>query len=392
MTVLNELKTLSKMPCEGIVLLRVDLNVPIKEGSILDDSKIRACLPTIEFLQAKCKDTKIVLLSHLGRPDGSDDKLSLKPVQERLSELLEREVLFCKESIGPEPKYMIHQAKPGSILLLENLRFYPEEKKGDYNFAKQLSELGDVYINDAFAVSHRNDASIAVLPELFPKLSFAGFLLDKEILLLTRTFKKPEPPFVAVIGGSKLSSKLPLIESLLEKADTVIIGGLMAYTFLKARGEEVANTLVEEEFLDQARKIYLSRDGKKIVLPVDQVCKNSLGEVSQVGFPMPEGTIACDIGSNSVELFKKILSTSKTVLWNGPLGIFEEPPFDEGSRALIQFLDGLKATKIAGGGDTLHMVETLAGKHAFSWLSTGGGAMVEFITHMDLPSLRWLSE
>lgn len=189
------------MPCEGTVLLRVDLNVPIKEGSILDDSKIRACLPTIEFLQAKCKDTKIVILSHLGRPDGSDDKLSLKPVQERLSELLEREVLFCKESIGPEPKYLIHQAKPGSIILLENLRFYPEEKKGDYNFAKQLSELGDVYINDAFAVSHRNDASIAVLPELFPKLSFAGFLLDKEILLLTRTFKKTGGPFCRYYRG-----------------------------------------------------------------------------------------------------------------------------------------------------------------------------------------------
>jgi 3-phosphoglycerate kinase len=392
MTQLNELKTLSKMPCEDTVLLRVDLNVPIKNGIILDDSKIRACLPTIEFLQAKCKDTKIVLMSHLGRPDGSDDKLSLKPVQERLSELLAKEVLFCKESIGPEPKFMIREAKSGSILLLENLRYYPEEKKGDYNFAKQLSELGDVYINDAFAVCHRNDASIAVLPELFPKLSFAGFLLDKEILLLTRTFKKPEPPFVAIIGGSKLSSKLPLIESLLEKADTVIIGGLMAYTFLKARGEEVGNTEIEEEFLEQARKILLSREGRKIVLSVDQICKTQSGSITEAGFPIPDGAIACDIGPQSVELFKKILSTSKTVLWNGPLGIFEEPPFDEGSRSLIQFLDGLKATKIAGGGDTLHMVEALAGKHAFSWLSTGGGAMVEFITHMDLPSLRWLSE
>jgi phosphoglycerate kinase len=287
---------------------------------------------------------------------------------------------------------MIREAKSGSILLLENLRYYPEEKKGDYNFAKQLSELGDVYINDAFAVCHRNDASIAVLPELFPKLSFAGFLLDKEILLLTRTFKKPEPPFVAIIGGSKLSSKLPLIESLLEKADTVIIGGLMAYTFLKARGEEVGNTEIEEEFLEQARKILLSREGRKIVLSVDQICKTQSGSITEAGFPIPDGAIACDIGPQSVELFKKILSTSKTVLWNGPLGIFEEPPFDEGSRSLIQFLDGLKATKIAGGGDTLHMVEALAGKHAFSWLSTGGGAMVEFITHMDLPSLRWLSE
>ncbi|NDE63351.1 MAG: phosphoglycerate kinase [Chlamydiae bacterium] len=392
MTQLNELKTLAKMPCEETVLLRVDLNVPTKDGVILDDSKIRACLPTIEFLHAKCRDTKIVLLSHLGRPDGGDDKLSLKPVQERLEELLGREVLFCKESIGPEPKFLIHQAKPGSLILLENLRFYPEEKKGDFNFAKQLSELGDVYINDAFAVSHRNDASVAVLPELFPKMSFAGFLLDKEILLLTRTFKKPEQPFIAIIGGSKLSSKLPLIESLIEKADTVIIGGLMAYTFLKARGENVGATEVEEDFVDQARKILLSRDGRKIVLPVDQIVVDADGKIFESQFPMPEATRACDIGSGSVELFKKILSNSKTVLWNGPMGIFEQAPFEAGSKSLIQFLDGLKATKIAGGGDTLHMVESLQGKHAFSWLSTGGGAMVEYITKMDLPSLKWLSE
>jgi 3-phosphoglycerate kinase len=392
MTQLNELKTLSKIPCEGTVLLRVDLNVPMKGGVILDDSKIRACLPTIEFLQAKCRETKIVIMSHLGRPDGTDDKLTLKPVQDKLAELLGREVLFCKESIGPEPKFLIHQAKPGSIILLENLRFYPEEKKGDYQFAKQLSELGDVFINDAFAVSHRGDASVAVLPELFPKMSFAGFLLDKEILLLTRTFKKPEPPFVAIIGGAKLSSKLPLIESLLEKADTLIIGGLMAYTFLKARGEDVGDTEIEPDFVEQAKKILQSRDGKKILLPVDQVVQNASGEIHQSLFPIPQGFVACDIGAQSVELFQKILTSAKTVLWNGPLGIFETPPFDEGSRALIQCLEGVKATKIAGGGDTMHMVESLHGKHAFSWLSTGGGAMVEFITSMDLPSLKWLKE
>ncbi|MFZ4772372.1 MAG: phosphoglycerate kinase [Chlamydiia bacterium] len=392
MTQLNELKTLAKMPCEETVLLRVDLNVPIKEGNILDDSKIRACLPTIEFLHSKCPNTKIVILSHLGRPQGKDEKLSLKPVQEKLTEALGREVLFCKDSIGPEPKFLIHQAKLGSIILLENLRFHPEEKKGDYNFAKQLSELGDVFINDAFAVSHRNDASIAVLPELFPRMSFAGFLLDKEILLLSRTFKKPEQPFVAILGGAKLSSKLPLIESLLEKVDTLIIGGLMAYTFLKARGEEVGTTVIEEDFVDQARKILQSREGKKIVLPIDQIVSNEAETISETSFPMPANMRACDIGPQSIELFKKIISDAKTILWNGPLGIFETPPFDAGSRALIQFLDTVKATKIAGGGDTLHMVESLHGRHAFSWLSTGGGAMVEFIAQMDLPSLKWLKE
>ncbi len=380
------------MPCEEIVLLRVDLNVPFKDGQILDDSKIRACLPTIEFLHAKCPNTKIVLLSHLGRPEGRDEKFSLKPIQEKLATALGREVLFAKEVYGPEPKGIIHHAKPGSIILLENLRFYPEEKKGDYNFAKQISELGDVYINDAFAVSHRNDASVAVLPELFPRMSFAGFLLDKEILLLSRTFKKPEQPFVAIIGGAKLSSKLPLIESLLEKVDKLLIGGLMAYTFLKARGEEVGTTMIEEEFIDQARKILNSREGKKIVLPVDQTVIDENDAISDVAFPMPAFARACDIGPETVELFQEILSHAKTVLWNGPLGIFETSPFDKGSRSLIQYLDTLKVTKIAGGGDTLHMVEELNGRQAFSWLSTGGGAMVEYITQMDLPSLKWLKE
>jgi 3-phosphoglycerate kinase len=392
MTQLNELKTLAKMPCEDTILLRVDLNVPLKDGIVLDESKIRACLPTIEFLQIKCPKTKIVILSHLGRPEGVDLSYSLKPVQEKLSELLHKEVLFCKESIGPEPRNFIHQAKPGAIILLENLRFYPEEKKGDFQFAKQLSELGDVFINDAFAVSHRNDASVAVLPELFPKMSFAGFLLDKEILLLNRAFKKPESPFVAIIGGSKLSSKLPLIESLLEKADTLIVGGLMAYTFLKARGEEVGSTKVEENFIDQARKILQSKNGKKIVLPSDQVVTDEEGKIFEVAFPIPQNARACDIGSASIEEFKKFLTSAKTILWNGPIGIFENPPFHQGCKSLIEILDTVKATKIAGGGDTLHMVESLNGKQAFSWLSTGGGAMVEFIVEMDLPSLKWLKE
>lgn len=377
-------------PPTAIFLIRVDFNVPIEKGVVLDDTKIRLSIPTLNFLLERFPEGKLVLMSHLGRPVGPDSKYSLEPVAHHLARLVNVEVAFSEEVVGREARKKVQDMKPGTILLLENLRFYKGEQEGDFSFAENLSELGDIYINEAFAVSHRLDASVTLVPENFKNDSYPGFCLNNEIVLLNSIFLKPSRPFVAIIGGAKLSTKLPYLKGLLEKADTVLVGGLMAYTLLKARGEDVGATKVEEAFLDEAKRLVKH---EKLVLPVDQICQKELRNIQSSQFPIPPNFAAKDIGPDTCSLFLSYLNEAKTIFWCGPLGRFEEPPFDQGSLRILKKLAQIKkAQKVGGGGDTIHMIETLQQKDSFTRLTTGGGATIEFIEAKDFPAFRYLKK
>lgn len=379
------------------VFIRVDFNVPLDEfGNITDDIRIRSVLQTINY----CMDAHatVILASHMGRPKGKRDvKLSLAPVAKRLSRLLEKEVLFLNDCIGPEVEEAVRNAKPEDVILLENLRFHPGEEKNDDNFAKQLASLCDVYVNDAFAVSHRAHASVDAITK-FATISAAGFLMRKELQYFKRAMQHPQRPLAAIIGGAKVSSKLEALHNLIDKVDKLLIGGGMAFTFLKAWGYEIGKSLVENDMLNIALDIIKLAKQKKIkfYLPVDCVvaerfehdADNWVVPVQEI----PPETICMDIGPATISLFSEALNDAKTIIWNGPMGVFEFEAFAKGTYSIAQILARSRALTIVGGGDTDVAIHNVGETYQISYISTGGGAFLELLAGKELPALRALKD
>ena len=383
------------------ILIRVDFNVPQdKDGRITDDSRIVASLPSIRYVLDQ--GGSVVLMSHLGRPkDGPAPGLSLKPCAERLSQLLGKDVSIAPDCIGQPTEMMAGSLKPGQILMLENLRFHAAEEhpEKDEQFAAKLAKLGDAYVNDAFGAAHRSHSSTSVIAGYFPEKSAAGFLLEKEISFLGETLKDPIRPFYAIVGGSKISSKCGVIEALMKKADAVLIGGGMAYTFLKAKGISIGNSIHEDNFLDKAKEL-MSLSGKghaRLILPKDIVITESIKEDSPFKIidssqGIPSGYEGVDIGPATVQDFAVELRKASTILWNGPLGVFEVPQFAKGTNAIAHILGDLNAITIVGGGDSVAAVQAAGLSDKFTHLSTGGGASLEYIEFGTLPGIESLSD
>lgn len=377
------------------VLMRADFNVPLdKDLAITDDTRIRETVPTIKFILEKGAK-KIVLMSHLGRPDGKRvDKYSLKPVVKKLEELAGTKVAFMNDCIGEEIKKGVAAASE-KIVLLENLRYYAQEEGNDAEFAKQLAGLADVFVNDAFGTAHRAHASTAGVNKFLK--SGAGLLLEKEIKYLGDAVANPAKPFMVILGGSKVSDKIGVIDNLLPKCDAIIVGGGMAYTFLKAQGKPIGNSKLEKDKLDLAKSILEKAASmkKEIVLPVDHVIVDTVDPNAQsevCGEAIPDGKIAVDIGPKTIELFTGKLSSAKTIVWNGPVGIFEMDAFSNGTKALGDFIGGLKAVSIIGGGDTAAAVAKFKLQSKMTHISTGGGASLEFLEGKNLPGIAALSD
>jgi phosphoglycerate kinase len=377
------------------VLLRADFNVPQDADlNITDDTRIRGTLPTLKYILDNGAK-KLVIISHLGRPDGKAvAKYSLKPVGERLGKLLGEKVLFFNECIGENIKKSIENSSE-RVVLLENLRFHAEEEANDAGFAKQLASLGDLFVNDAFGTAHRAHASTEGITHFLK--SAAGFLLEKEIKYLGAAVEDPEKPFIVILGGSKVSDKIKVINNLLPKCDAIIIGGGMAYTFLKAQGKEIGNSKLEKDRLDLAKSILENarKLGKEILLPIDNVAVKEIKEdakVEIVGENIPDGLIAVDIGPETVKLFTAKLKSAKTIVWNGPVGIFEMPAFSNGTRSIAEFIAGLKCVSFIGGGDTAAAIAKFKLEDKMTHISTGGGASLEFLEGKILPGVAALSE
>ena len=370
------------------VLVRVDFNVSLDAaGRVVDDFRLRATLPTIQYLKAR--GAKIILLAHLGRPKDKD-KFSLKPIVEKLSELLSQKVKLAPDCVGEEIKIMAQELKSGEILMLENLRWHPEEEKNDTFFAKQLAALGEVYINDAFGVSHRTHASVAAITQFLP--SGAGLLLAKEVDNLTRVRDNPEHPLCAVIGGAKISTKIKLIQSFLNKAEDIILGGALANTMLHAKGIAIGRSFTETIDLPDLKNLEIT--SSKIHLPLDAVlCENQegtgafrIGAVGSTG----EQELILDIGPDSQKMFAGIIARAKMVVWNGPMGLFESKSFDGGTISVAQAIVASGAYSVVGGGETVAFLEKLGFIDKFSFVSTGGGAMMEFLSGEKLPGVEAL--
>ncbi len=375
------------------VLVRADFNVPLDEaGEITDDRRVEAALPTIRYLRER--DAKVILCSHLGRPKGKVvGVLSLTPVAKRLSELLEATVVKTDDCIGEAVKQAMKAMKPGDVILLENLRFHAGERKNDPDFAKQLAALADVYVNDAFGTAHRAHASTEGVTHYLPAV--AGFLLEKEINFLGKALADPVHPFVAILGGAKVSDKIGVIENLLPKVDQLIVGGGMANTFFVAQDHEVGESLVEEDKVDLARDL-LARAGAKLLLPVDVVIADDFAPDAShktvAVDEVPAHWRILDIGPQSVEQFAEILKGAKTVVWNGPMGVFEFPAFATGTVAIAKALAGTTATTIIGGGDSAAAVEQAGLADRMTHISTGGGASLEFLEGKELPGVAALQD
>jgi phosphoglycerate kinase len=379
------------------VLVRCDFNVPCdKDGNITDDRRIRAALPTIKYLIEN--NAKVILMSHLGRPkEGYDAKFSLKPVAKRLSELLGFDVKFAedKEVVGENAIKLTGEMKTGDVVLLENVRFIKTETKNDMEFAKKLASLADIFVNDAFGTAHRAHSSTAGVASFLPAV--AGFLIEKEITVMGKALENPERPFAAILGGAKVSDKIGVINNLLEKVDILIIGGGMAYTFLKAKGLNIGNSLVESEKLDYAKEMLAKAEDKnvKILLPVDNVAAREFkadAEYKVVDGDIPDGYMGLDIGPKTIENFASALKGCKTVIWNGPMGVFEMPAFANGTRKIAEVLSKLNATTIIGGGDSAAAVEQLGFADKMTHISTGGGASLEFLEGLELPGIAALND
>ncbi|MBP2635972.1 MAG: pgk [Firmicutes bacterium] len=379
------------------VLVRVDYNVPMdKEGNITDDTRIRATIPTLEFLLSK--NAAVIIASHLGRPKGKvAPEFSLKPAAQRLSQLLfGREVLFANDSVGPEANKMAAALQPGQLLMLENLRFNPKEEKNDPEFAKHLAGLAEILVNDAFGVSHRAHASVHGITKYIPAVS--GFLMDKELMHLGQAVSDPVRPFVAIIGGAKVSDKIGVIENLLNKVDTLIIGGGMANTFLAAQGYQTGKSLVEEDKLPLAKELMVAakEKGVALLLPEDVVVADKFAADAEFkAVPVaqiPAEWMALDIGPATVKNYAAALQGAKTVVWNGPMGVFEFDAFAAGTEAVAQAVAASGAQSIVGGGDSVAALEKLKLAGKISHISTGGGASLEFLEGKELPGVAALAD
>jgi 3-phosphoglycerate kinase len=378
------------------VLVRVDFNVPQDEqGRITDDRRIQAALPTIRYLLDR--DARVILVSHLGRPKGVDPKWTLKPVAERLSELLGRPVRFAKDSVGPAAEAAVAEMSPGDVLLLENVRFHPEEEKNDPAFARQLADLADLFVNDAFGTAHRAHASTEGVTHDLP--SVAGFLMQKELEVLGSALGNPRRPFVAILGGKKVSDKIGVIEHLMDQVDALLIGGAMAFTFLKAMGLEIGKSVLDEDGLDLARRVLerSASQGPRLELPVDLVVARAFDpEAESKVVPadaIPPDWLGMDIGPKTVDRFRDALSGAMSVIWNGPMGVFEMPRFAAGTRAVAELVaerTSAGATTIIGGGDSAAAVEQMGLADRMTHISTGGGASLEFLEGKELPGVAAL--
>ena len=370
------------------VFLRVDFNVDLDErGNILSDFRIKAAIPTIQYLQTVGAD-KIIIASHLGKPKGKEEKLSLKYVAEHLGKLLNQSIVFLSDCYGEEIKAEIEKTPKQSVIVLENLRFYEEEEKNDVDFAKKLANLADVYVNDAFGVCHRENASIAAITGFLP--SFAGLLLEKEIENLNRVKDSFEKPLVLILGGAKISTKLPLIKKFLDKADKILLGGGLANTILKARGKEIGKSIFESELLGEAQKLNFDN----IILPNDFLIGNSLQDnqtrvVAADNIGLDDWVL--DVGPDSLNQFLEIIKTAKTIIWNGPLGYLENPVFAKATEEIIKAIANSQAFSVVGGGETLLALERTKSFEKMSFVSTGGGAMLSYLSGEELPGLKYLN-
>ena len=388
--------TIEQLPLSGKrVFVRADLNAPLEGGAVTDDTRLRAVLPTLRL--ALERGAAVVLASHLGRPKGGPDpKLSLKPVAERLSALLAGPVPLAPDCVGEPTRSQAHALKAGELLLLENLRFHPEEEKNDDAFARQLAELADCYVDDAFAAAHRAHASIeAITRHLQP--AAAGLLMQQELTALGRILESPQRPLVAVLGGAKVSDKVALVENLIGKVDALVIGGGMAFTFLRALGHGVGRSLVEPERIEAARAALEAarRRGVQVTLPVDTVVADGLDSPKgrAVGVrQIPDTQMGLDIGPRTVEQFGAVLAKAKTIVWNGPMGVFEKPPFAAGTLAIARAAAAATAFTVIGGGDTIAAVNAAGVSDKIGYISTAGGAFLEFLEGRTLPGVAALTE
>jgi len=388
--------TIEQLPLSGKrVFVRADLNAPLEGGAVTDDTRLRAVLPTLRL--ALERGAAVVLASHLGRPKGGPDpKLSLKPVAERLSALLAGPVPLAPDCVGEPTRSQAHALKAGELLLLENLRFHPEEEKNDDAFARRLAELADCYVDDAFAAAHRAHASIeAITRHLQP--AAAGLLMQQELTALGRILESPQRPLVAVLGGAKVSDKVALVENLIGKVDALVIGGGMAFTFLRALGHGVGRSLVEPERIEAARAALEAarRRGVQVTLPVDTVVADGLDSPKgrAVGVrQIPDTQMGLDIGPRTVEQFGAVLAKAKTIVWNGPMGVFEKPPFAAGTLAIARAAAAATAFTVIGGGDTIAAVNAAGVSDKIGYISTAGGAFLEFLEGRTLPGVAALTE
>jgi phosphoglycerate kinase len=373
------------------VLVREDLNVPMQDGKISDNTRIKATLPTIKDLMHR--GAFVIVMSHLGRPKGVDQSLSLRPVAQELGRELWTEVKFAYDCIGPQAQSAVARLPQGGVLVLENVRFHPEDEQNDPAFAQQLASLGEIFVNDAFASSHRAHASVVGVAQYLP--AYAGQLMEAELNALHTALDVPRRPLIAVIGGAKVSTKIGLLNNLITKVDSLLIGGAMANTFLKAQGKPTGNSLVDSESVDAANEIWKTA-GQRLVLPIDLACTRQTisGQPQQI-FPVDAveaGWIAVDIGPRTMDLFASKLQGAGTIVWNGPMGIFEVKDFSAGTKSVGEAIAGSGAYTLVGGGDTAAAVEQLGLAGRYSFVSTGGGATLEYLEGKELPGVAVLRE
>lgn len=393
---MSGIKTIDQLDAKGKrALVRVDFNVPVKDGVVTDDTRIQKALPTINKLVDE--GARVVLMSHLGRPSGEgfEEAYSLMPAAKRLQELIGRDVKLAKDTVGEDAQMLVDGMGDGDVVVLENLRFDKREKKNDPEFAKQLASLGDVYVNDAFGTAHRAHASTAGVADYLP--AYAGYLMQNEVETLTSMMDDPKRPFVAILGGSKVSDKIKVIDSLLDKADTLIIGGGMCFTFLLAEGKGVGKSLKEEDWVERAREMVkkAEKNGVKLLLPVDVVVAEEMSEDAQTQTvsvdDIPENAMGLDIGPETAAIYADAIRKAACVFWNGPMGVFEMKPFEEGTKSIAMTVaENADADTVIGGGDSVAAVNKFDVADKMTFISTGGGASMELVQGEALPGVEAL--